>query len=165
MTKTLWMPVVLGWLAWSGLPAWAADADGITLQGVSGAAQTLSLSEISQLPAVQVSTSVGGGQSPHSFEGPLLWTVLDHAAATGAAKPRDQLRMAATVAGHDGYAVVLALGEVMPEFEGKQVILADKQDGQPLPPGHFRLVVPGDKRAGRSVRDVALITVTSMPSP
>jgi hypothetical protein len=51
---------------------------------------------------------------------------------------------------------VLALAEIDPEFEGKQVLLAFRRDGQPMP-GELRLVVPGDRRGGRSARDVVRI--------
>ena len=61
------------------------------------------------------------------------------------------------VRGGDGYAVALAIGEIDPAFENKQVVLADAQDGQPL--AAARLVVPGDAKAGRSVRGVAAIEV------
>ncbi len=165
MTKAVLASLILGLLTSAGLPAWAADADGIALQGSNGVTQMLSPGDIGALPAVQVSAPFGGEHTGATFEGPLLWTLLDHAAAVQAAQPRDPLRMAVTVEGHDGYAVVVGLGEILPGFEAKQVILADKQDGQPLPPGHFRLVVPGDKRAGRSIRDVALLAVTLMPAP
>ena len=59
--------------------------------------------------------------------------------------------------GQDGYSVTLAMGEIDPEFENKPVLLALDRDGAALPLP--RLALPGDKRAGRSVRDVATITV------
>jgi hypothetical protein len=60
---------------------------------------------------------------------------------------------------------VLALAELAPEFEGKQVILAQQMNGKPLGNGHLRVVVPADKRGGRSVRDIARIGVETLPSP
>jgi hypothetical protein len=45
------------------------------------------------------------------------------------------------------------------------VILADHMVGQPLAPEHLRLVIPGERRAGRSVRDVVRISVgTAQPA-
>ena len=85
-------------------------------------------------------------------------------ARSNSAKFRDQVHQAVVVTGSDGYSVVLALGEISPEFEGKQVIVAGRQDGQPLGVGHFRLVVPGEKRAGRSARDLVRISVIA-PRP
>jgi hypothetical protein len=39
--------------------------------------------------------------------------------------------------------------------------LADTKDGQPLPPreGPFRIIVPGEKRPARWVRQVSAVTV------
>jgi DMSO/TMAO reductase YedYZ molybdopterin-dependent catalytic subunit len=44
------------------------------------------------------------------------------------------------------------------------VILAEQMNGKPLGPDHFRLVVPGDQRGGRSVRDVVSITIETLSS-
>ena len=98
------------------------------------------------------------GPSKATFEGPLLWTVLDHAGALkGPAS--GQVRRSLTITGADGYTAVLGLGEISPAFEGKQVILARSMNGKPLPPGQLRIVVPGDKHGGRSVRDVTQISI------
>jgi Oxidoreductase molybdopterin binding domain len=59
---------------------------------------------------------------------------------------------------------VFALGEIAPEPEAKQVILAGHMNGKPLATDHLRVVVSLDNRGGRSVREVARIEVTA-PSP
>jgi hypothetical protein len=56
---------------------------------------------------------------------------------------------------------VLAHGEIAPEFEAKQVILAERMDGKSLDAYHLRVVVPLDKRGGRSVWDMTHIEVTA----
>ena len=61
------------------------------------------------------------------------------------------------VTGQDGYSATIGMGEIDPEFENKQVILATERDGKAI--DIPRLAIPGDKRAGRSVRDVASIVV------
>lgn len=53
------------------------------------------------------------------------------------------------------------VGEIAPEFEGKQVILAERMDDQPLDAEELRIVVPLDRRGGRSVRKVARIEVST----
>ena len=81
--------------------------------------------------------------------------------------PRSRVRRCAStvwVTGSDGYSAALALGEIAPAFEAKRVIVADQTDSRPLGPGHFRLVVPGDRYGGRSVRDVVRIAVIA-PGP
>jgi hypothetical protein len=63
--------------------------------------------------------------------------------------------------GRDGYRAVLALGEIAPESEGKQVILAELMGDQPLDAEQLRIIVPLDKRGGRSVREVVRIEVST----
>ena len=68
-----------------------------------------------------------------------------------------------TVRAADGYYTVLSAGELDPEFGAGLAILAYAQGGQPFPAapgrGFARLVVPGDKNAGRDVQDVVRIEV------
>ncbi|MGE3541290.1 MAG: hypothetical protein AB7N91_28130 [Candidatus Tectimicrobiota bacterium] len=56
----------------------------------------------------------------------------------------------------DGYRVVFALPELDPAFTERLVLLAEQRDGQPLAAteGPLRLVVPGEKRQARWVRQV-----------
>ena len=65
--------------------------------------------------------------------------------------------------GTDGYKAVLALAEIDPSFHSGDVLIADTQDGKPLDDktGPFRLVVTGDKRPARSVRNLVSIEVRS----
>jgi DMSO/TMAO reductase YedYZ molybdopterin-dependent catalytic subunit len=57
--------------------------------------------------------------------------------------------------------VVLSLGEIAPEFGGEQVIVAYQMDGKPIDNGggFARLILPGDKGAGRAVSAIASIEV------
>ncbi len=148
-------------------PAPDSAQTGIVVVRGSGPPTVLTAGELAQLPTGQVTVSFGTDHGTRNavFEGPLLWTVLDHAGAIDPGKPRDQVHQAVLITGRDGYTAVLALGEIAPAFEGKQVILAERMDGQPLDPEHLRIVVPGDRRGGRSVRDVARITVAAAPEP
>jgi DMSO/TMAO reductase YedYZ molybdopterin-dependent catalytic subunit len=70
------------------------------------------------------------------------------------------------VTGTDGYGAAIALGEIIPRFANKQIILAYEEDGKPLPQadGFARLIVPGDTFAGRYVSNVVQVAVTS-PGP
>jgi hypothetical protein len=81
----------------------------------------------------------------------------------GAPGTSEQVSRTVVIIRTDGYRGALALGEIAQEFEGKQVILAERMDGQPLGASHLRIVVPLDKRGGRSVRDVARIDATALP--
>ena len=64
------------------------------------------------------------------------------------------------VTGSDGYQAILAWGEIDPSWEGKDVLVASMEDGQPLgSDGMARLVVPGDLSGGRYVSNITAITL------
>ncbi|QNK01973.1 molybdopterin-dependent oxidoreductase [Dyella telluris] len=64
------------------------------------------------------------------------------------------------VTGADGYQVVFGLADLDATLGHTQVLLVDTRDGKPLDKdGPFRLLVPGDKRPARWVRNVTTIEV------
>jgi hypothetical protein len=63
------------------------------------------------------------------------------------------------ITGRDGYFVIVSTGEVAPEFGDKQAIIAYQRGDKPLGDAGFRLVLQGDKRNGRNVRDVVRVDV------
>ncbi len=150
---------LLGLALLAGGPCFGAETPSLVIQAGSGAPVTITADELGQLPKVTVTPGFDPGHGPQQavFEGPLLWTILEHAHAVQAGKPGEQVRQVVVLTGSDGYTAVLGLGEVSPDFEGKQVILADQMDGKPLGMAHLRAVVAGDHKAGRSVRDVVRI--------
>ena len=139
-------------------------ADAVIIVAPSRAPVSLGAAELSALPSKQVAVSFATEQGTltGSFEGPLLWSVLEKAGAIDPAKHRDQVSQTVVILARDGYRAVLALAEIAPEFEAKQVILAVRADGKPLGAGHPRLIVPLDKRGGRSVRDVVRIELVGL---
>lgn len=137
---------------------------GVALSGPVHTA-TLTAAALAALPQVQVPAGSGLDAGKRVFEGPLLWTVLVQGGLVDPAKHQGDVRGTVLLTGQDGYTAVLALGELSPEFEGKQVIVALRMNGQPLEPGHLRIVVPGDKRGGRSVHDLARIGLDPGPPP
>ena len=56
---------------------------------------------------------------------------------------------------------VFALAEFDPDFTDRVILLADRRDGHPLSSkeGPFRIVVPGEKRHARWVREVIALDV------
>jgi hypothetical protein len=154
--KRMWGWVAAIWLVGAAGPA------GISVGGPAGAT-VVSAEALAQLPAITLPVSFGTDHGPlhATFQGPLLWSVLVQEKAVDPAHPTDAVRQTVTVTGSDGYTAILALGEISPEFENKQVILAEQMDGKPLGPDHLRMVVPDDRRGGRSVRDVVRIAVSA----
>jgi DMSO/TMAO reductase YedYZ molybdopterin-dependent catalytic subunit len=152
-----------------GAPLYAAQPAmlaPIVVTSPSHAPVSLSVADLAGLPKVQINVAfmTEHGMRIASFEGPLLWAVLQKAGAVDPAMHREQVSRSVAIVGRDGYRAVLAVGEIAPEFEGKQVLLAERMDGHPLGPDHLRVVVPRDKRGGRSVRDVARIAVSAAPA-
>jgi hypothetical protein len=123
----------------------------------------IALTDIASLPVVQVSAAFATGKGPfHArFAGPLLWALLVKDGAVDPTQPRRQAGQTVLVTGQDGYSAALAVGEISPDFEGKPVILAETMNGHPLGRGHLRLVIPGDRKGARNVRDVTRITVSA----
>ena len=54
---------------------------------------------------------------------------------------------------------MISLGEISPQFADRPILLADQLNGAPLPEHALRLIVPGDRLGGRSVRDVVRIAI------
>jgi hypothetical protein len=65
------------------------------------------------------------------------------------------------VTASDGYRVVFALPELDSGFTDRLVLVADRRDGKSLSAaeGPFRIVVPGEKRHARWVRNVIELSV------
>jgi hypothetical protein len=143
----------------AGINAVYADPAGLVVAKGSGTKVTITEDELAHLPTIKVPFATDHGARQASFEGPLLWTILDHAGFVDA-KSHAQVRQSVLITGSDGYTALLALGEISPEFEAKQVVLAEREDDKPLDPEHLRVIVPGDKRGGRSVHDVVSIELT-----
>lgn len=64
----------------------------------------------------------------------------------------------------DGYRVAFSLGEIDPRLGNTDIVVADACDGKPLAAadGPVRLVVPGEARAARSVRQLVRLTATAL---
>jgi hypothetical protein len=108
---------------------------------------------------IEVSFETGEGRKSWICSGVPLLSLLEKATTVDPPGKNATLLHTLIVTGRDGYGVALAIGEIDPHYEGKQIILA-YQGGEP--PASFeaiRLVVPGDAHGGRSVRDVARIEV------
>jgi Oxidoreductase molybdopterin binding domain len=144
-------------LALANTDARAADQSVVIATTVEQT-HTIDPAMVERLPAIDEKASFLTGHGPEqaSYTGALLWSVLEQAEMLGGDR-RARLHRTIMVTGRDGYTAVLALAEIDPEFEGKQVLLAYRRDGQPIEGHALRLVVPDDRHGGRSVRDVVRI--------
>jgi DMSO/TMAO reductase YedYZ molybdopterin-dependent catalytic subunit len=140
------------------------QSDIIAIQGNVDHPRTLKLADLQQEPqtTVAVFLHTGHGTLSGSFSGVSLWTLLQEVGVKmEAGKKNDVIHHTFTVTGSDGYSTVLSLAEIAPEFGGNQAVVAWQQDGKPLENGEgfARLIIPGDKAAGRAVSAVSTIEV------
>lgn len=134
---------------------------GLLVQRAGAAARFLPPERLAALPASteRVTLTSGHGEAQAEWTGPRLWDVLTETGAVDPAKPGEAVRLTVRVTGADGYTAVLALAELAPLFADRPVLLADRMNGAPLPGEALRLIVPGEHRAGRSVRDVVRLDI------
>nr|QOL00420.1 hypothetical protein [uncultured organism] len=136
----------------------------IALGGAIDHPRGLTLADLTREPATTeaVFLHTGHGALTGNFTGVLLWTLLEEAGLKlDPDIKNDVVRHTVTIGASDGYRVVLSLGEIAPEFGGEQVIVAYQMDGKPIDNGggFARLILPGDKGAGRAVSAIASIEV------
>ena len=103
----------------------------LTVQAESGKQTVLARADIEALPHVKVTTAASGVSA--TFEGVALRAVLEKA-GVGFDETMKGKRMASCllVEAADDYRVVIALPEIDPRFNDKQIILAFLKDGKPL---------------------------------
>ncbi len=124
----------------------------------------LDAADLAALPRVEIEALDHG--EPRRYRGVAVRDVL---ALVGAPLGGNTLRgravaLAVRVRAADGYVAAFALAEFDPAFREKDILLVDRQDGEPLPDqaGPFRLVCPGDQRGARWVRQVVSIEIVSL---
>jgi DMSO/TMAO reductase YedYZ molybdopterin-dependent catalytic subunit len=146
----------------AGLPAFAAAEVRLHVS-YNGQSEELVAADLATLPAASAEVTEHG--ATHVYRGVAARDVL---ALVGA--PFDkQLRgpgfaLVVKVHAADGYVVAFALAEFDAAHREQTILLADRQDGAPLPANAapWRLICPGDKRPARSVRQVSWLEVISV---
>ncbi len=164
MIRTCLTAVICLALGGRALATPPAHSDSIKIEGGVDHPRTLTAAELEKEPqtSVTISQHTGHGTLSGSFVGVSLWTLLQETGVTlDATKKNDLIRHTVTVTGTDGYSAVLSLAEIAPEFGDDQALIAWQQDGKPLPDrdSFARLIVPGDKAAGRGIGAIATIEV------
>ena len=154
--------VIIALLSWFAATGIAAAAESFIIDGQVKQTLTLTVAELRKMPSVTVDVAYEGeGKIQKSqFTGVLLLDVLNKAGVIDGAGKGGRFRRVLEVAGSDDYVIAVAMGEIEPNLEAKQVLVAYLRDGKPVEPaGSVRVVVPGDKHGVRGVRDVVHITV------
>jgi DMSO/TMAO reductase YedYZ molybdopterin-dependent catalytic subunit len=139
----------------------------VKIGGDVGRPFELDAAAFNQMKQVSVKVKDHEGKE-HEYSGVSLYELLVKAEAI----PNNQLRGKALtkyllVTAADGYQVVLALPEIDPAYTDQMVILANKQDGEPLAAnmGPFRLILQRDKRPARSAMRVISMDILTAKKP
>jgi hypothetical protein len=132
----------------------------LTVRGIDGKAVVLDAAGLAALPQQTIRTTDHG--TAVTFEGVLLSDVLAKAALPLGEKYHSTVASYyLLVEAADGYRAVFAWAELDQSFMDRKIYVVTKRDGQPLAAtaGPFQLVVPGEKRGARWVRQVQALTV------
>ena len=133
----------------------------LTVGGEVAQPLKLTSEDLGKLPRRSVSAKDHDGKDT-AFEGVDLVEVLKLAGVKlGEHLRGKELALYLLVEAADGYRAVFALPELDPAYTDRLIILADRRDGKSLSEkeGPLRIVVPGEKRQARWVRQVTSLTI------
>jgi DMSO/TMAO reductase YedYZ molybdopterin-dependent catalytic subunit len=164
---------VVGGLSWDSPESWAqvpaaprtveapAGPVVVKVEGEVSAPLRLTAAELNQLPR-QTVMARAHDEKESRFEGIALFDVLKKAGLpTGKDLRGKAVALYLVVEAADGYRAVFALPELDPAFTDRVILLADRRDGQALSSrdGPLQIVVPGEKRHSRWVRQVIALRI------
>jgi hypothetical protein len=128
---------------------------------------TFTAEEFAALPHTEISAYDPHGEATHKYSGVAMREILARAGAPLGDKLRGKaLQLVVVAHSRDGYSIAFALAEFDPAFNDRSILLADTEDGKPLPgdASLFRIIIPGDKKAARWARMVTSIEIKSAVS-
>ncbi len=120
----------------------------------------ITAAELGLMPRVTVKTTSHGEEA--TYEGVLVRELLTRAGVPSGSDLRGKaVASTVVVTGLDGYRAAFGLAEFDPGFTDRISILADRRNGTALPndAAPFQLILMGEKRAARWVRQVTSIEV------
>ncbi|WP_266181955.1 molybdopterin-dependent oxidoreductase [Dyella humicola] len=138
----------------------AARGQAVSLLLPGKAALTLDASALAAMPHISIRAASHDEPSSDWRGVPLREILLRAGAPLDKPLRGKALAHFVRVTATDHYQVVFGMADLDPSLGNTQVILADQRDGKPLAEdGPFRLVVGGDQRPARWVRNVAGIEI------
>ena len=146
------------------LPQEPAAGTGLAVTGEDGKAQRFDEAALSALPQRTVRAEAHG--KAVECRGPDLIDVLAKVGApTGDGLRGKNLALYVRASAADGYRVVFALAELDRGMREEVLIITASCNGKPLDAkdGPFRLIVPGEKRPARWIRQVTAIDLLRAP--
>lgn len=145
----------------SRVPCPVAEPGLLVVYGDIVSPYRLTIDEIRALPQVSVQETPHGGTAAN-YSGPKLEDVLAKAdLPRGPALRGAEMLRYIVVEAVDGYRALFALAEIDSAFRKNPPILAIARDGGPLDEdaAPFQVIVPGEERHARWVRQVACIRI------
>jgi hypothetical protein len=134
----------------------AAPAPVVQVTGMVAHAGPVALASLPQVTVAAKFNTMHGPQA-HRWSGPLVANVVAAAGVQDEPGKRTHMRHVVMAVGSDGYGAAIALGEFDAMAEGKQIIVAVREDDKPM--AAPRLVVPGDSSFTRGVHDLVTLEV------
>jgi len=153
--------------SWAQVPATPAAVGAqaapvvVKVEGEVSTPLRLTAAELQQFPR-QTVVARAHDEKESRFEGVALFDVLKKAGLpTGKDLRGKAVAFYLVVEAADGYRAVFALPELDPAFTDRVILLADRRDGQVLSSrdGPLQIVVPGEKRHARWVRQVIALRI------
>jgi DMSO/TMAO reductase YedYZ molybdopterin-dependent catalytic subunit len=134
---------------------------------ITGGAKTLTLTreDLAKMPRTSL-TATSHGET-NTFVGVSMRELLTRAGVVeGEAVRGPELAKVIIVTGADGYRAAFSIADFDPAFTDRVSLLADTKDGQPLAgnAAPFQLVLDGEKRPARWVRQVVEIHIATVPA-
>jgi hypothetical protein len=150
--------LLVGWAGVAGAqaPAGPAEPAGLAVTGRVEVPTTYSITGLATLPSFEIEAPAQIGQMAR-FVGPMLWSLIVAARPIPGPTPTSNLDHVVFARSAAGLVVAVAFGEIDPDYEGKSVLVAYKQDGVVL--AVPRLVVPGDRLPGRNLPGLVALDV------
>jgi DMSO/TMAO reductase YedYZ molybdopterin-dependent catalytic subunit len=136
---------------------------GVVLKVIGEVPHPLSVTAeaLSAMPHIDVTVKDRNGKET-SYAGVPVRALLDKAGVPSTKEMRNgAIALALVVEASDGYRAVFSLTEIDAQPADRPVLLADARDGKPLtaPEAPLRLIVPGDGRPTRWVRQVTTLRI------
>jgi DMSO/TMAO reductase YedYZ molybdopterin-dependent catalytic subunit len=158
--------IILG-LVVSGSGQGQQDRSAVPLRliGLDGSQHEVTAEDWGKLPRAAVKAKDHGGTEV-IFDGVPARELLKLVAAPLGHELRgQQLTLYVLAEGANGYKIVYALPEFDPDFTDGLILVADRKNGEVLPPkeGPLRLVVPWEKRQARWVRQLTVLRLGQAP--
>ncbi len=150
------------------LPALAATASAqasLRIETPNGAARSYTRTALEALSADTVRVA-GAHMTPATYRVVPLQRLLAESGLVLDSLRGHDLGKVVIAEARDGYRVVFSLGELAPQLGKRTVYVAFGRDGGAIPDedGPFRLVVPDDMRASRSIRQLETLRVVTVES-